>query len=524
MKKRNFYKIGICLVVILIIHFTFMIYYGSKKAGFHDDEYFTFWSSAGNHALKMGTSYEWYKGINLLLRYTVSPNNRFAFPQVVQNQAMDVHPPLYYLTLNIIMSIRAGSFSKWYGLLLNELFILVSLLGCFYFIYRLSNGRWGESAISTFLLGIAPFTISNIMFIRMYAMTVMWNMLYAVIILEVMKCPLQAKKRFAILTVLGGILCYLSFLTHYFCLLMPFCLTVGYVIYTLFQKRGILRMFLYGGTMIIMIGLAILSFPASLSHIFSGYRGKGALSGLRHSSLKDMVKLFFPILSKNFYDGWLIAVFVLTLVALVVFCLRSKDSVSKWFLVIGQISCILSTLFLSKTSLLLGDSSSRYFYAVGSLYLCLSAHTVLQLASLLWENKKTLQKITLTLCVLFLVFPQLKGHLDQNVLFLYRDNLDKLDFSRSYSQYPLIMVYSSDTYYRVEYTADQIWQFEDVLFWDVNAFNSTQIDEKLKAAEKIVVYIDAPEEYLTFLVECCPNITSCRLVRHDPFYYAYLLE
>lgn len=52
--------------------------------------------------------------------------------------------------------------------------------------------------------------------------------------------------------------------------------------------------------------------------------------------------------------------------------------------------------------------------------------------------------------------------------------------------------------------------------------NDTDID--LNTAEKIVVYMDCSEDVLDKLVERNDNLDGYTLVRHDPFFYVYLLE
>ena len=109
------------------------------------------------------------------------------------------------------------------------------------------------------------------------------------------------------------------------------------------------------------------------------------------------------------------------------------------------------------------------------------------------------------------------------MLFLYKEDGAKKAFSESHREYPLVLVYSRDKSYRSWYVDDQVWPFERVLYVDVDSLQQIE-DSTLSEAEKVVVFMDAPEEYLQHMIDNNPNLSTYTLVRHDAYFYVYLLE
>lgn len=137
-------KFKIFWILILCIHVLIVVFFGFKKEGFHEDEYFTYWSSAGTAASEITPSggRAWTSGYDLQRKFLVQSENRFDFAQVIQNQIEDVHPPLYYLMLNVLMSLRPERFYKWFGIGLNLLFSLITCSGIIFLFHRLEKKRF----------------------------------------------------------------------------------------------------------------------------------------------------------------------------------------------------------------------------------------------------------------------------------------------------------------------------------------------------------------------------------------------
>ena len=97
----------------------------SKKEDLDFDEILTFGLANNSFQLDI-EDYKEYNGEELLLQYAaVKEGETFNVENVFFNQKMDTHPPLYYLLVNFVSSIRKGTFSMWHGLIINLLFMLI---------------------------------------------------------------------------------------------------------------------------------------------------------------------------------------------------------------------------------------------------------------------------------------------------------------------------------------------------------------------------------------------------------------
>lgn len=529
-------KFKIFWMLILCVHVFLAVMFGMQKEGFHEDEYFTYWSSAGTSASDITPSggRSWTCGYDLQRKFLVQSENRFDFAQVIQNQVEDVHPPLHYLLLNVLMSLRPERFYKWFGIGLNLIFSLITCSGIIFLFSRLEKTRFPIAALlAGTAYAIAPSTISNIMLNRMYALSAMWTILYACIFIVLMQNQNCSRKKLAFITVGGMAVCYFSFLTHYFCLLVSFFLTLGYCLYVLIKRKGILRMIIFGGAMLAAIGLAVLTFPACLDHIFNGYRGAGAINGLQNLSLSFTIGHFTPYINKNIFGGCLYFVLVIVLLGLFIGLYRlyehrksrtGQEGITQYCLWTIFLGCILSYCVLTKTALLVGDSSNRYFYPVAALMVPLTAFAVMQLVPTsgnVARNKKT---ITCIICAVLALSPYIAGHMQNRVLFLFREEKAKIEFANENKEIPLVVVYSRDKSYLSWFTVDQFWPYEQICFIDQEHALQKLEDEILLSADKLILYMDAPEEVLTNFINENPNLSTYTLVRHDPFYYVYLLE
>ena len=134
-KKRNWYLI---LGMLLLVQLIAIFYFGSKKAGFHYDEYYSYYSSNVSIGL-VPTDREWKPGSGI-------PGQRFQYGTVTRMQTYDVHPPFYYLLLHTVCSLFPGRFSKWSGIGLNIVLFVLSWSVLAKLTRRIVTGALGSAA------------------------------------------------------------------------------------------------------------------------------------------------------------------------------------------------------------------------------------------------------------------------------------------------------------------------------------------------------------------------------------------
>lgn len=541
--KNIKWKYGILWMLIAVLHISLILFYGMKKEGFHEDEYYSYFTSAGYADILPSGHYDWRSGPELQEQFMVQEGERFQFDAVIQYQIEDVHPPLYYLCLNIFMSLFPGKFFKWFSILLNAGFSLIALAGITFFFYQISEEEQKHkmSLAAAVFYAVAPSTISNVMFARMYGMSAMWNVLYLCALYMAFKHINGSRKQFALWTICGAIICYLSFLTHYFSLLLPGLMTAVMCIYLLTQRKHIGRMFIYGLSMVGAIGLAVYTYPACLSHIFSGYRGAGVLNELNMTGFVGRIKFFTSMLNEYAAGNMLWWLLGIVLVFAIVFCIfaiknrKNADSQerNKWFWYgSGLVSCVIACLVLMKISLYVYGAGCRFFFPVLAFMIPLMGCFVLLTISNL--KKSYGEKIRIgvkgniviyAIACLMILLPYVKGHMDEKILFLYEEEAEKVAFSETHKECPVVLLCDRDNMQRTWYIANQLWPFYSIFYTDYEHVMIDSFDEPtIRSADQLIVFMDAPEEVVQKLVDQNPNLDTYTLVRHDPFYYVYLLE
>ena len=82
MKKKHFF---VWCVALMLVHFLILGVYGVQKQGFHEDEYYSYWSSTGRVALTPRSAYDVRTGYEIQRQFMVRAGERFRFAEVVQN-------------------------------------------------------------------------------------------------------------------------------------------------------------------------------------------------------------------------------------------------------------------------------------------------------------------------------------------------------------------------------------------------------------------------------------------------------
>ena len=279
-RERLFF--GLAMGILLMGQLAVLFYYGDRKAGFHEDELYTYYSTNKTAGLFVDDR-QWVEREEIRNDFVVLPGERFRFSVVKQMQSWDVHPPLYYYIFHTVCSLFPGVFGKWLGIGVNMIAYVVSFVLLSWGVYTAAERDSGEASqrrgmilsfLTCFGWGFSAAVISGVMFIRMYQ----WLTLFVLLCMDL---HLRAVKKqdFRIRSFLlpVGITVFLGFLTQYYYIIFHFFLGTGFCLWLL-RNRKIREIFAYG----VFCGLGFLGavcyYPASLAHIFRGYRGTEAVS------------------------------------------------------------------------------------------------------------------------------------------------------------------------------------------------------------------------------------------------------
>lgn len=441
---KNKFFVGIC-TAILAIHLVLALFYGIQKEGFHDEEYYSYCASTGNALISPGSPVGEKSGYIVQSQFFVLKGNQFRYDVVADAQKQAGHPPLYYLALHTLMSLRPNSFYKWFGIGLNVICSLVSCVGIILLVLRLDRNRYryALAGIAGMAYAVCPMVISSIMFTGVYTMSVMWTILYLNCFVALIQNICCTKWKFTLLAAAGGILCGLSFLTCYFSLVIILFLVLAGGLWAAARKKGLGRILRYTGVLAASVGLAVLAFPSSVRHI---------------SMLSEHV-------------------------------------------------------------------SGNIFYPLTAILAPALAYLVCRLGLGIWEKKFPLKKYLPVLAAGAVLACNVVGMALTGVQFLYRDQEANVAFSRDNAQYPAVVIHGFDSSQeQVWYASNELWPYDCVVYVDYSDWDYVLGNDTLQAAEKLILYMDCPEDMLEHIIAQYDNLSSYSLIRQDASFRVYLVE
>lgn len=152
----------------------------------------------------------WISGDELFRQLTTSKGERFQYAQVYLNQAMDVHPPLYYLLVHTVFSLFPGSYRDAYLFAVNIIALLMTCV-VLWKMGRLFSDELFLSVLAVVIFGFSQGFVSCAVYFRMYAVFTFFSALtlYLHLLIEYSGCPAN-KKTLCALT--GSVV--LGFYTH----------------------------------------------------------------------------------------------------------------------------------------------------------------------------------------------------------------------------------------------------------------------------------------------------------------------
>ena len=171
-------KIEIVVIsIILILQTLIYIFVGTKKSYIHMDEAYSM-GLASYDRVEIQDNEDFYNTWHSKEYYedyiSVQENEKGRYAQVYENQKNDVHPPLYYLFLRIAMGFSKNGYSKWSGIVVNIIiFIGITLLTYLILQELLKNEKYSKekSAILALISAITMASLTNVIYIRMYALS-----------------------------------------------------------------------------------------------------------------------------------------------------------------------------------------------------------------------------------------------------------------------------------------------------------------------------------------------------------------
>ena len=490
----------LCVLLVLMGELMVLLYYGGQKTGFHEDELYTFYSSNKTAGLFVEDR-QWVPGDQLFSEMVVLKGETFRFWVVKQMQSFDVHPPLYYYFYHAAASLTPGVFSKWTGIAVN----LVAFIGCFlllsgisYEVYRKKEGFDKRAAALTLCVdiawGLSAAVISGVMFIRMYQWLTFFVLLITWIHVKAIRKNVFSFIRFYLPVT---ITVFLGFLTQYYYLIFHVFLGIGFCLYVLFkQEKPFFKILMYGLSCAVGLAGALLYYPASLSHIFRGYRGTEAVSEFKNgANTLDRFRFFIGLFDDYVVNDTLVIwLLILLLLALSACYIYKKNGIKITYDLYGILGITALGYFaiIAKTALILGETSNRYELPIYGIILLLLIGGMANFADVILAQiswTKNWEKIVLPLsfCAILLLMNGLNLK-EGRVFFLYKEEQLVKQYIEEKKDEPVTVIYNPESSDAMWWLLDELSVFDRIYMVDSANLAKTE-DDVLRNADYITVYL-----------------------------------
>lgn len=500
-----------CILFLLAVQ----VLFGVRKQGFHEDEFYSYFSTNRTAGL-FHPDREWVETAPIRDEFVVLPGEGFRYGLVREVQSWDVHPPLYYQILHTVCSLFPGVFSKWTGIAVNLIAFVLSLL-LLNEIARQCDLSLSVSVLLLALFGLNPATLSVNMFIRMYAWLTMWVLLTTLLHVRLWEVwsedegTASGVRRRGMLLYAAIALCDTAgFLTHYYYAIYA-VLIAGVTVASIFLqgrrdapeqvdvRNALRRVPGFLATHIAGAALALILYPTAAAHILRGYRGREATEAFfTADNLMERLSFFAGITWRIFLSdgGIFFAGIALTLFIVLRRRWRTQPAPGQGQRLLAPaqgdvkegivslalrltIACGGYFLIVSKTALLLGDTSIRYLAPVYPLLLLL----MLLFVRMALPERGLIQAVA----ALMLVVTALGAVSDGKVLFLYRENAERIAYDDAHRDAAVIVAYNALTPERIWWITDHILRHEQVYFLEEQNEESLG-DERIAQAQELLIY------------------------------------
>lgn len=484
MKKAFKRYWAVCLVFLLVS--AVCLLFSCRKSGMFIDEIYTYGLSNSYYApyvtdIKGGSALgETYTHDELFDYLAVTQGEGFNYGSVSYDQAMDVHPPLYYWIFHTLCSLFPGSFTKWTGLALDYVIYMLCLLALYKLLMQLFGSR-PIACAGTGLYGLSTIGLSTMLMIRMYVLLTLWSVLLAYLVVRMMRDFRPWLAPLAGLCILAGLL------TQYYFVFYAFFLCAAAVLYWLLKKdwRALKYFvpFALGGALALL-----LVFPQCISQLTADklVSGDNAVENLAAVSQWPSRILYYVAELRH---GMKAAIYV-SLLALLLIILGFKRLSRPIFSPAVQQSLVvlLPALLVFPLVAIIGPvTDQRYVYNIAPIFIvgsCLLLYLLLPLV------QSTRRDSILSLCLLAVMALALWQARCVPPAYIYPEHEQYNALVQQHKDSPCVYV-TDDFFAPITQDLIQLLAFDDM--YVTNAQDLASAKDYVGQAESFVAYIDISE-------------------------------
>lgn len=557
----------ICFLLFLLIWCVQMItavYFCCQKKGFHEDEYYTYYSTARTNGLILEDG-AWMERDAYRNEFVVLEGQGFQYGLVKLVQSWDVHPPVYYWVFHTAASFFPGHFSKWFGLVINLAAYGASMFLLRYLALLITKRNEKLTLLVCFFYGFTPAVMSSVVFIRMYALLTVFVYLCAILHVKAVENreAAQEPQKLSVRTFLLPLaaVTYLGFLTQYYYFIFLFFIAAAFCLYLLWRDRNLWNCCRYGFCMAMAFLLAWMTYPSCLGQMFRGQRGAQATSNFFDlSNTFERFSFFWQILDEYVFGRMLPLILLagLLLLLYVMYQLRRKRILphssggtepagagqddSCWILLVAVAGYFAA---VSKTALLLGNTSVRYqtpVYGMIVLLLFMTLEGLLRACGKDGRRKngsragreeragcgsrweRGLFLAAAAVCLFVNIFSLFSGR----VVFLYPEDETRIAFAREMAEreVPALYLYDSGQSWCVWDSTDEFFEYERIYFASQDSVEPLT-DDVIAGSRELVVYLSSSadgEEQIKRVLASNAGLTEYELKYQEKYcqvYYFY---
>ena len=578
-KKENTIYFFLFLLVWCIQMLT-AVYFCCQKQGFHEDEYYTYYSTARTYGLMIEDG-AWMERDTYFNEFVVLEGQGFQYGLVKLVQSWDVHPPVYYWLFHTVCSFFPGQFSKWFGLGINLAAFGFSLFLLRCLSLKVTGYNEKLSLFVCFFYGFTPAAMSSVVFIRMYALLTVFVYLCTILHVDVVerdreaigplsgerqkgKCQernaREGKLPFGRFLLPLMVVTYLGFLTQYYYFIFLFFMAFAFCIYLLWRDRDLWNCIRYGVSLAAAFVLAYLTYPACLGQMFRGQRGAQATSNFFDLSNTWMrIGFFWKLLDEYVFGKTLLPLIALAVIgaAFAGAAVRKRkkcaeiqegkkqpgicEGIQGWWkghAAYGLLFLAVTGYFLtvSKTALLLGNTSVRYQTPIYGM-------VVLLLFGAVWggwndccelcngkeghgyQKGSRNGKRFLTAAAVLYVLTGLFGLFSGRVVFLYPEAAERVAFAREKAaeDVPVVCLYDAGQSWCVWDCADEFFEYDRIYFASQNDAEPIS-DAAISQSGELVVYLSNTadgQEQLERILNSNSNLAAYELLYQEKYCDVY---
>lgn len=533
--NRENYMWRAAMIVLLCLQVLLVLYYGSKKEGFHEDEYYSYYSTNRTSGLSIPDR-EWVNKDTYRNEFLVLPGEGFRYGLVATVQSWDVHPPFFYFLLHTASSLFPGVFSKWIGIGVNLSAYIINFFLLAWLTYMITDKNKRITFLVSVVYGFNAMTISGVLFIRMYEWLTVFVLLLACLHIRAMKRQDMRFDKFLLPLMFVN---YVGFLTQYYYIIFLFFMAVGFCLWLLWRDRNIFNCIRYGTSCVFSLGLAVISYPSALAHIFRGYRGTGAAAEfLDSANTADRLLFFAGLMNEYVFNGYFfVLLFVILAMGMVLLSRKRKNSFGRKMEIRGDYKPYFLLLFavcgyfftVSKTALLLYETSNRYQLPIYGIVVMLVVMALYLLSGRLFHALFINEKLKRAgIFFLFIIFLAVDAHalISGKVLFLFEEDAGRVAYAKENAHVPVVILYNAVTPYHVWWCSEELMEYDGAYF--MNGDNLDQItDRTITNSNRLIVYAadsDTKEEGLSLLLKGNPKLKEYRMVSQKSLWSVYEFE